>query len=59
MKVLVSKENDALLGCQIIGSNSGEMISEAVIAMANNISVKNLADTCHAHPVTDTSVLNL
>lgn len=51
VKVYTAKDTDKLLGCQIIGSNAGEMISEAVISMANNVSVKQLADTCHAHPV--------
>ena len=51
VKVFVENESGALLGCQIVGSNAGEMISEAVVAMSSKISVKQLAHTSHAHPV--------
>lgn len=49
IKVIASPEG-LMLGCHIIGPNAGEMISEAVMAMQNSISIFQIANTCHAHP---------
>lgn len=50
VKVLADKDTDKILGVHIIGSNAGEMIAEAVIAIEYGASSEDLARTCHAHP---------
>lgn len=50
IKVLVDKKNGNLLGAHIIGSNAGEMIAEAVLAIQTKQKAVTIADTCHAHP---------
>ena len=50
IKVLADKETDKILGVHIIGSNAGEMIAEAVLAMEYGASSEDIARTCHAHP---------
>jgi dihydrolipoamide dehydrogenase len=50
VKILADKETDRILGVHIIGSNAGEMIAEAVLAMEYGASSEDIARTCHAHP---------
>ena len=50
VKVLADAKTDKILGVHIIGSNAGEMIAEAVIAIEYGASSEDLARTCHAHP---------
>ena len=50
MKVLAHAETDALLGVHIVGQGAGELIQEAVTAMAFGGSAEDLARCCHAHP---------
>ena len=38
------------MGISIIGSNAGEMIAEAVLAIEYGASAEDIARTCHAHP---------
>lgn len=51
VKILAEKDTDRLLGVHIIGSNAGEMIAEAVLALEYGASSEDVARTCHAHPV--------
>lgn len=51
VKILTDSKTDKILGAHIIGSNAGEMISEAVLAMEYGASSEDVARTCHAHPV--------
>ena len=51
VKILTEKETDKMLGVHIIGSNAGEMIAEAVLALEYGASSEDIARTCHAHPV--------
>ena len=50
VKVLVHKENHKLLGVQMIGPHTTDLISEAALALNNNLSAEQIADTIHAHP---------
>ena len=49
-KVLAHAETDALLGVHIVGPAAGELIQEAVTAMAFGGASEDLARICHAHP---------
>ena len=50
VKILTDKTTDKILGAWVIGSNAGEMIAEAVLAVEYGASSEDVARTCHAHP---------
>lgn len=50
VKVLAHAETDRILGVHIIGKHAGDLIAEAVTAMAFAASSEDLARVCHAHP---------
>jgi dihydrolipoamide dehydrogenase len=50
VKVLADARTDRILGVHIIGARAGDLIAEAVAAMAFGASSEDLARTIHAHP---------
>ncbi|MCA8992828.1 MAG: dihydrolipoyl dehydrogenase [Planctomycetaceae bacterium] len=50
VKVLAHAQTDRILGVHIIGTNAGELIAEAAVAMEFGASSEDLARCCHAHP---------
>jgi len=50
VKILTHAETDKILGAWVIGSNAGEMIAEAVLAVEYGASSEDISRTCHAHP---------
>jgi dihydrolipoamide dehydrogenase len=50
VKILADARTDRVLGVHIIGSDAGNMIAEAVIAMEFGASAEDIARSCHAHP---------
>ena len=50
VKILADKVTDRVLGVHIIGTQAGEMIHEAVMAMEFGGSAEDIARSCHAHP---------
>jgi len=50
VKVLACKETDKVLGVHMIGTDAGNMIAEAALAMEFGASSEDIALTCHAHP---------
>jgi dihydrolipoamide dehydrogenase len=50
VKILADAKTDRVLGVHIIGSDAGNMIAEAAIAMEFGASAEDIARTCHAHP---------
>jgi len=50
VKILADAKTDRVLGVHIIGSDAGNMIAEACIAMEFGASAEDIARTCHAHP---------
>ncbi|NQV21873.1 MAG: dihydrolipoyl dehydrogenase, partial [Rhodospirillales bacterium] len=50
VKILADSATDQVLGVHIIGSDAGNMIGEAVLAMEYGASAEDIARTCHAHP---------
>ncbi len=50
VKILAHEQTDRILGVHILGPRAGELIAEAVAAMAFGASSEDLARTCHAHP---------
>ncbi len=50
VKVIADKETDRLIGVQIIGKSSSELIASAVAHMEYGGSAEDLGRTIHAHP---------
>jgi pyruvate/2-oxoglutarate dehydrogenase complex dihydrolipoamide dehydrogenase (E3) component len=48
-KIIVDKKGN-ILGACLVGSGSGELISEIALAMKNNIKITALSDTIHPYP---------
>ncbi len=55
-KVIADKETDRILGVQIIGKGSSEMIASAVAHMEYGGSAEDLGRTIHAHPTISEAV---
>ncbi|MEO0444324.1 MAG: FAD-dependent oxidoreductase, partial [Pseudomonadota bacterium] len=50
VKVLTAKGSDRILGCTIVGSHAGELITEFVSAMKHNIGLNKILGTIHIYP---------
>jgi dihydrolipoamide dehydrogenase len=50
VKVLAHEATDRILGVHVIGARAGDLIAEAVAAMAFHASSEDLARVVHAHP---------
>ena len=50
VKILADAKTDRVLGVHIVGSDAGNMIAEAAVAMEFGASSEDIARTCHAHP---------
>ena len=50
VKVLTAKGSDRILGCTIVGSQSGELITEFVTAMKHSIGLNKILGTIHIYP---------
>ena len=50
VKFISRKDTDEILGVHIIGPFAGELIAEAVVAMAFRGSAEDIGMICHAHP---------
>ncbi|HIP80802.1 MAG TPA: dihydrolipoyl dehydrogenase [Leucothrix mucor] len=49
-KVLFSKETGQLIGAGIVGTNAGELIAEAVLALEMGADAEDIGLTVHPHP---------
>ena len=56
VKMLAHAETDRILGVHIIGAHAGDLIAEAVAAMAFGASAEDIALTVHAHPTLSEAV---
>jgi len=57
VKVLADAESDRVLGVHIIGAHATDLIAEAAVAIQLNATVKQLAETIHAHPTLAEAVM--
>ena len=55
-KWLVDPGTDRVLGCGIVGTGAGELISEAVVAIEMGCVVRDVADSIHPHPTLSETV---
>ena len=52
VKVIVSCEDDKIIGAAVIGPNATDMIANFTFLVENNIKYKQLSHTIFAHPTT-------
>ncbi|MBI9037998.1 MAG: dihydrolipoyl dehydrogenase [Bacteroidales bacterium] len=57
VKVIIDKKTDKLIGCHLIGENVTEMIAEAVVAIKNNLSGKDILHSIHPHPTMSEAIM--
>ncbi|MEG0260932.1 MAG: dihydrolipoyl dehydrogenase [Lysinibacillus sp.] len=50
VKLIARKENDLLIGAQIVGTGASDMIAEMGLAIEAGMTVEDIALTIHAHP---------
>jgi dihydrolipoamide dehydrogenase len=55
-KVIFDKDSHRLLGCAIIGTNAGELISEATLAIEMGCDAEDISLTIHPHPTLSESI---
>lgn len=56
-KLIVEPETERLLGVGMVGAHAGELIAEGVVAIEMGASVRDLAETIHAHPTLAETVM--
>ncbi len=56
VKILADAATDRVLGVHILGARAGDLIAEAVVAMAFGASSEDIARCCHAHPTLSEAV---
>ena len=49
-KILFDKETQRIIGCGMVGTNAGELIAEAVLALEMGADIEDIALTVHPHP---------
>ena len=49
-KLVAAADSGKLLGAHIVGAHASDIVAEASLAIANGLTVKQVAHTIHAHP---------
>ena len=49
-KWLIDPESQRVIGCGIVGSGAGDLISEAVLAIEMGAAIRDVAESIHPHP---------
>ncbi len=49
-KIIAEESSDRILGVHIIGPHASDIIHEAAVAMWKGLTVRDIAETIHAHP---------
>lgn len=50
IKIVARKDNHQIIGGQIFGVDASVLIEEVALAIENNLTLENIADSIHAHP---------
>jgi dihydrolipoamide dehydrogenase len=52
IKLIKEKETGRIIGGSIIGIHATDLIGEVTLAIKNNLTAEQIAETIHAHPTT-------
>lgn len=55
-KLIFDKDTDQIIGCGIVGSNAGELLGEACLAIEMGADAEDIGLTIHSHPTLHESV---
>jgi dihydrolipoamide dehydrogenase len=56
-KIIADEETDRVLGAHIIGPHASDLIHEVALAMEKGLTVKDIANTIHAHPTMSEGIM--
>jgi dihydrolipoamide dehydrogenase len=56
VQIVAEKETGAIIGCQIVGPHAVETIHEVALAKRHRLSVRDIAETVHAHPTVSEAI---
>lgn len=56
-RLVVEQGSERVLGMQVVGPGAGELIGEGVLAVEMGARVSDLADSIHAHPTLNESIM--
>ncbi len=56
-KIIADEETDKILGAHIIGAHASDLIHEIAVAMEKGLTVKDIANTIHAHPTLSEGIM--
>ncbi len=56
-KIIVEEESERILGIGIVGHGAGELIGEATLAVEMGATVRDVAETIHAHPTLSETIM--
>jgi dihydrolipoamide dehydrogenase len=56
-KMIADEETDKVLGAHIIGPHASDLIHEVAVAMEKGLTVKDIANTIHAHPTLSEGIM--
>ena len=57
-KWLIDPETEQVVGCGIVGTGAGELISEAVLAIEMGCNVRDITESIHPHPTLSETLMN-
>jgi dihydrolipoamide dehydrogenase len=49
-QIVVEKNTGQILGAQVVGYGASTLIAEMAVAIGNELTIKSISDTIHAHP---------
>jgi len=49
-QIVVEEESGRILGAQVVGTHAGDIVSELVVAITNELTVECLTESIHIHP---------
>jgi dihydrolipoamide dehydrogenase len=52
IKIIRDKNTERLIGASIVGLHATDLIAELTLAIRNNLTAREIAETIHAHPTT-------
>ncbi len=52
IKLIENKESGKLIGANIVGTHASDLLGEVTLAIENELSAEDIAETIHAHPTT-------
>ncbi len=58
VKIITEKETNKVVGAHVAGHGASDLISELTLAIENELTAEDIADTIHAHPTLGEMVLD-